>query len=326
MSGRQRSTTILLRSSDAEVLDSTTYVFKLVTPLVARPDEILSVSVEQANIPNTFYNITSRNNAIEITETVSGTQTARVVSIDPGNYDALTLKTAFLEAINTPGNVQYTMSFSRINGKFTLSTTHAGVTAVSVQATVASLRRALGFSLGTHAFSTVAGVLTLVSDQCVDLSSNNHSILIKSSFSSASFISSKSMRPEGIIAAIPINAGSFDMITYVNELQKTVLLSDQQVDVFSLTILNQDDISLDFNGVPFEITLKLAFQRVPEYEDKALDLQRRLLSVNNKVLARQIERAKKEEQAMSREISGKRKSVLKRAKAIAESEKANNKG
>jgi len=304
---RTRATTVLLRSSDGiESGDGTLLSFALKTPLVAKPDERITVQCMTAQIPNSFYNTTSLNNSFTVTETVSGTAVVRTITIPEGNYDVFTFRTTLLTALNA-STVQYAVVFNTTTGKFTFSTSTAHVSAVTWN-TTGKMRRALGFTENAaHVFS--GSPLTLVSDQVVDLSGNNHSILVKAGFDSSSFITSQSMRPEGVISVIPINAGNYDVIQYVNETEFTCLLKDSRIDLINLSLQNQDGVNLVFNGPRWELTLTFRFEKVLEYEQTDINLQRRIVNLTNRYLQIQLKREEERRRTINEEMMMKREKL-----------------
>ena len=312
---RQRATTVLLRSSDATYDASTKeYTYQFETPLVCNPDEQLTVELYSAAIPNSFYNIEAGRNSFDVTETLSGTTTTRTVNVTPGNYTVTTLRLELLSKLNS-GTPQYTIDFNYTTGHFEFATATTGLTAVTFDVTGA-LRRSLGFTAAQHAFAGTP--LTLTSDQVVDLSSNNHNILVSASFISNSFITSKDMRPNGIIAVIPISAQNFNLILYTQQEEFAVLLSNNRISQFSLRLQNQDGRDLEFNGVEWEVTLRFRFEKVPEFEDATLNLQRRYVRLQNRLLQQQKAALEQTAAATRREIAGAKKRVAKRRQQLAE--------
>jgi len=307
---RTRATSVLLRSSDAMVdSDTGEHVFALATPLLAQANERITVQVMDVSFPNTFYNVTLSNNGFSLTETVSGSTSTRALTVPAGNYDALSLKSAVLEAVNAGNGVQYSLTFSLVTGKYTFTTSHAGVTAVTLSTPAGSLRRCLGFSAGDHVFS--GAPLSLVSTQVVDLLSSNHGLLIQSTFVTRTLITSKTMRPEGQLCYIPINAGNFEVIQYRDERSNTVLLDDAFVQRFSVTVTNQDGKTIDFNGGEWEVVLRFAFERDPLHDDQVLSNQRRLVSLSREMVAlrkKQLERQRRVDAA----LESKRQDMLKK--------------
>lgn len=309
---RTRAATILLRSSDG-TFDSVrgSYSYQLPTPLVANPDELITCEVHSAAIPNSFYNTEQGRNIFNVTETISGTTATRTITVAPGNYDVRTLRTALLAGLNG-GTPVYTSAFSKVTGKFTFSVT--GATAVSFDMTSPGIRRSMGFTKAIHNFA--GSPLSLTSDQVVDMSSNNHNILIEASFLSNSFISSRTMRPTGILATVPISVPNFQIIFYSNETEYAVLLRNSIIDQFSISLSNQDGNQLNFNGVEFEISLRFRFEKVNEFETTSLSLSRRMIQLKGNQLKNQLELIRLQQEMANREVQSRSRRVKKRAREL----------
>ena len=310
---RTRATTILLRSSDATYDASTGgFTYSLVAPLVANPDELITVELVNAAIPNSFYNVEVGRSSFDVTETVGGTAASRTITVAEGNYDVNTLRSELLTHLNT-GTPVYTVVFNRVVGKYTFSVT--GTTAVTFDMT-GPMRRSLGFSQATHSF--VGSPLTLVSSNVCDLSSNNHSVLVQASFLSSSFITSKEMRTSGIIAVVPISAQNFNFILYQPNEEFFTLLRNNVIDTFTLNLTNQDGRQLDFNGVEWGLSLRFRFEKDPEFEQQSLSLTRRLIKLQGQHLRNTMERLKLDRAHVSNEVDKRRVKVRTSAAALRE--------
>jgi len=310
---RTRATTILLRSSDGTYDASTGgYTYSLVAPLVANPDELITVELVNAAIPNSFYNVEVGRSSFDVTETVGGTAASRTITVAQGNFDVNTLRSELLTRLNT-GTPVYTVVFNRVSGRYTFTVT--GAVAVTFDMT-GPMRRSLGFSQTAHSFA--GSPLTLQSDHVCDLSSNNHSLLVQASFLSSSFITSKDMRSTGIIAVIPINAQNFNFILFQPQEEFTVLVRNNLIDTFMLNVTNQDGRQIDFNGVEWEISLRFRFEKDPEFEQQSLSLTRRLIKLQGQHLRNTMERLKLDRARASSEVDKRRKKVQKRAAVLRE--------
>lgn len=81
-----------LNTRDAYLVnDQQIHSFRLQDPVVAGEDEQIMAHIHHASIPNSFYNIDSRNNSFTLSETVSSVTSTRTVQITPGNYSTKTL-------------------------------------------------------------------------------------------------------------------------------------------------------------------------------------------------------------------------------------------
>ena len=132
---------------------STNFTVQLANPI----NEVYALyGLKAATIPKTYYNIDSPRNQFTITDS-SGTNT---VVLTPGNYSMANLLIELAAQLNALAVDTYTVTYSEISGKITITSSFAGF---SVNPTLATLRGLvldqLGFNLGIE-YVSVGGVLT----------------------------------------------------------------------------------------------------------------------------------------------------------------------
>ena len=241
-------TLLVLRSQDA-VPDSTgVYTYDLVAPILAKRGHYLALSVDSAAIPHSFYNVSSSNNTIQIEESGSN---VRSIQIPIGNYTANTLKVTLMTGLNTGGTLTYTVSFDEITGKFTLASASSNFKIVGANTTMRAL---LGFGTADYTSSNSSLNSVNVADLVV-----HHHIGVESNLASFSILDSKQkMQSTSLLALIPINAPLYDMIYHsAGDSHMRNVLTAQMVTTITIKMIGAKNIALDFNNVPWEITLRL---------------------------------------------------------------------
>ena len=262
-----KSILLNLRSSDAIAVDSEgRHTFQLTTPILAPENHMIHASLQSAEIPNSFYNVNSSNNKLQLSETVSGTTTNRSLTLPEANYNAITGNPSLLNAVQTVLNstgaaLTYVVKFSDATGKFTISTATSNAT-VSFDFSVAnSAAQALGFTKEVHTLTTSTD---LVSNQVTDLSGGNHALLIRSDLGGTNvFDTGENGARTTTLFSVPINSPNFGIITYrPNGDEFKVMIPRQRVSSFYLRITNQDKDFLNFNGASFSLAIRFDFVQI----------------------------------------------------------------
>lgn len=262
-----KSILLNLRSSDAIAVDSEgRHIFQLTTPILAPENHMIHASLQSAEIPNSFYNVNSSNNKIQVSETVSGTTTNRSLTLPEANYNAITGTPSLLNAVQTLLNstgatLTYVVKFSDATGKFTISTATSNASVI-FDFSVVNSAALLGFTKEVHTLTTSTDV---VSNQVCDLSGGNHALLIRSDLGGTNvFDTGENGARTTTLFSIPINAPNFGIITYRpnggDEFK--VMIPRQRMSSFYLRITNQDKDFLNFNGASFSMAIRFDFVQI----------------------------------------------------------------
>lgn len=207
-------------------------------------------TVLQANIPKSFYMVQENYNTFELTEE-AGNDTV-TITIPPGNYNRLTLKTtvANLMTANSPNSHTYTISIPPSSGgddgKYTYRCTgytlESGIT-VSSDSNIFEL---LGFANGSSN-SFVDGVLE--SSNVVKLSKED-SIVIHSDIVDE-------IEDDILQEIYTVDSSTFDNIVFQNQTPEHYekRMRKNTSTVYRFYIMNEDNQPIDLNGLNWSLTL-----------------------------------------------------------------------
>ena len=221
---------------------------------------VVAMKVISAEIPFSYYIVTSKNNTFTLTENVDGAQT---ISITPGNYTSSQMITELDTKLSATSNETYTTTYSSSTNKFTITMTtnvNASFTLTFGSAggtTNTDLHWFLGFNSGVN--SSTAAVL--VSPNSINLSGPNYLYINSQKWGQLT----NNLLPQGAenlgggnrgpqIAKVPINVGPNEIIFYDDpapEYWFNVGFIDalQRID-FYLTLGNFKEV-IDLNGLSF---------------------------------------------------------------------------
>lgn len=212
--------------------------------------EEITIQVQNAQIPISFYNINVYNNILNITYNA----TPYTLTLTRGNYNSTTLINEILAQLALVAITDITIVTSSITGIITF--TRAGALNFTIEST-GTLNKALGFVVGTT-YTSVGGILVapfplnllgilklkIASDE---LNVNNYDSSVNGSLN--------------ILATIPIEAGAFGLILYDNISNTQSVLNNPILDGFDLKIYGDDNNLVNFNNVGWTISLLLSITR-----------------------------------------------------------------
>jgi hypothetical protein len=109
------------------------------------------VSVQTCEFPSSMYNVSSTTNAMQIVNT---TDVATYnVTVAPGFYDATTLGTALVTALQAAAALGWSCAFSALTGHFTIANTSAK--SFNVVMPASTIGAAMGFSITSATATSV---------------------------------------------------------------------------------------------------------------------------------------------------------------------------
>lgn len=243
----------IILSSDHAILNNGTFLsdvnFTFLGLLQDDADvEEITVQVQNAQIPNSFYNINIYNNILNIT--YNGTP--YTLTLTRGNYNSTTLINEIIAKLATVSITDITITTSSITGIVTFTS----VSTLVIQPT-GTLNKTLGFELGAT-YTSVGGILTApfplnllgllkLKIASYELQTGNYDSSVDGTLN--------------ILATIPIEAGSFGLILYDNISNTQSMLRNNYIDGFDLKIYGDDNNLVNFNNVAWNITLLLSITR-----------------------------------------------------------------
>jgi len=249
---------IILNSSYATQLNGTkksNVIFNFTGILRDEEDIVASnICIMNAQIPVSFYTINANNNII-------GTNIGNV-TIPIGNYNFNSLAPVVVSAFLTQISVGITLTISKFTGLITF--TYVGPGIANTYYNFNNSYKIFGFLpnvnypyVGSYVVSPFP--LNLLGVKKINIRSPELQI---SSFSSISNNLSITL------ATLPVDVPAFSMISYINQtdLNKTNLRI-KLIDQISISLTDEDNTLLDFNGLDWNITLVL--ENVRLIADKA---------------------------------------------------------
>ena len=210
-------------------------------PVIEIPDgHHIYLSLQNANIPYSFYSITSFDNTF-IFGLVAGPATTYYV--EPGNYTI----TQLIGVIQAAMGASYTITYSSITSKLLI--THSTSNFIIYASTI---NHALGFSKTTDTESTAN---LLYSRDCVNVN-QIRALNIEINFPTYNVNIAQAYN-QNILATIPVYVAPFSIITYTNNNNFRTNLYVNKLDQIQIRILDNENRLVDMNGVQYQMTLQL---------------------------------------------------------------------
>lgn len=266
-------------------------VFNFTGILTDDPDiKEVQVSVQNAQIPMSFYNVNVYNNILRITYN----STNYTITLTRGNYNSNTLITEITSQLAGQLITDITITISSVTG--ILKFVRAGSLNFTILST-GTINKTLGFVTGTN-YTTTAGVLS--APYPLNLLGILKLKITSLEISTYNFDSSV-LGNLNVLATIPIEAGTFGLIQYDNFANIQSIIKNPTLDSFDLQIYGDDGNLVNFNGIGWNITLMFAITRerkqksTTQFKDivqpimNMIDLQTQILQNENSQLASDIQ-------------------------------------
>lgn len=203
------------------------------------------ITVSNAQIPVSFYTITSINNTI----TYIDLGVTNFFSIPIGNYNSTSLISALLTGF---GSIITSITINKLNGKLTfLFNTNTVLQGIS------SIKDVLGFKSNVDCYANVSTTLpyplNLLGAKKISIKSDNLAI---TAYSSVNFSTSNTL------TTIPVDQPPFNMISYFNQSDlNTNILQARTLNTIDISIVDENNNYIDFNNCDWSMTLTLSVHR-----------------------------------------------------------------
>ena len=204
------------------------------------------ITVSNAQIPVSFYTITSTNNTIDYTQPQIGLDLTFTIPV--GNYNS----TSLISALRNGFQNLLALSINKLNGKlsFFFDTN-------TVIESTSSMKDILGiendFTCGANITSVLPFPLNLLGVKKISIKSNSLAI---TSYSSVNFSTSNTL------TTIPVDQPAFNMISYVNQSDlNTNILQARTLNTIDITLVDENGNFLDFNNCDWSMTITLSIHR-----------------------------------------------------------------
>jgi len=210
-------------------------------PVIEIPDgHHIYLSLQNANIPYSFYSITGFDNTF-VFGLVAGPATTYYV--EPGNYTI----TQLIGVIQAAMGASYTITYSSITSKILI--THASSNFIIY---AASFNHIIGFSKTTN---TTSAANLLYGRDCVNLN-QIRAINVEINFPTYN-VNIAQPYNQNILAIIPVYVAPFSIITYTNTNNFRTNLYVNKLDQIQIRLLDNENRLIDMNGIQYQMTLQL---------------------------------------------------------------------
>lgn len=210
-------------------------------PVIEIPDgHHIYLSLQNANIPYSFYSITGFDNTFSWGLVGDPSST---YYIQPGNYNI----TQLIGVIQAAMGASYTVTYSSITSKILI--THATTNFIIYAATI---NHVLGFSKTTN---TTSAANLLYGRDCINLN-QIRALNIEINFPTYN-VNIAQANNQNILATIPVYVAPFSIISYQNPNNFRTNLYVNKLDQIQIRILDNESRLVDMNGVNYQMTLQL---------------------------------------------------------------------
>jgi hypothetical protein len=194
------------------------------------------ISVVHAEIPVSYYIVNDTNNLLSMS---TGNY-----NLTNGNYNATTFKTMLLFLLGA----NWTLNLNSTTGIFTLAyTTNFTINATS------TCYKLMGFKKNTS-YVSVSNSLTFIYP-CNFLGVQR--LKIKSNVLKTHNIDSYLGGHSNLLTTIPVNSASYGLIVFSNLVGFKTILPNTSIDFIDITITDELDNIINFNGIDIYITLQI---------------------------------------------------------------------
>ena len=200
------------------------------------------VSVVHAEIPVSFYTINSTNNIIVIKIGV-GVNTS--YTLTNGNYNATSFKTMLLSILP----IGFTLLLNISTGIYTI-----GYTTLFYIMSSSTCYKLMGFVKNTTYTSNISN--NIIMPFCVSFMGINR-LKIKSNIIQTNNLDSYSRGKSNMLCSIPVSSAPGGLIIYNNISQFKSIFPNNNLDYIDISISDELDQEIDFNGVDIYITLQI---------------------------------------------------------------------
>jgi len=211
-------------------------------------DDILEIQVSIANaqIPYSFYNINVYNNVLAI----DYNGTPYTLTLTRGNYNATNLITELTTQFLNNG-ITVTITISSITGTLSVSVSSGTLQILSSGSTI---YKVLGLVTGTNYTAPFTALYPLNLLGTLRLRICSYELVTYN-------LDSSNMTSLNCLASIPIEASTFGIILYDNITNIKTRLNNPQLDGFDILILDDDSNPVNFNNVPWCISVLITLTK-----------------------------------------------------------------
>ncbi len=242
---------------NGELLSSCIFNF---TGMLKNEEDILytQISIMNAQIPVSYYIINEYNNVLKYR---IGGSSILTVNFEYGNYNANSFIAEFKDKMASSFN----LTLNKITGKYTITNT-TNFTLVSDGSTAF---RVLGFNPSQDYTSTFSALTAPYPCNFAGITR----IKIISNELSTYAMDSVSGNFSNNLQTISVNSGSYGILLYENTHNFKAILRNKVLDSFDIALLDDNENLIDFNNIPWHMTLQLDITRKVPESNRILNIQ-----------------------------------------------------
>lgn len=238
---------INLNSKDA-ILNNSTFlsnVFFNYTGILKDEEDIVEkyISIQNAQIPFSFYNINVYNNILKIQ--IIATQ--YTLTLTKGNYNATSLITEITTQLANNSITDITITISPITGILTFTKSTSSFSIISSGSTIYNV---LGFVPGSNYNSVTQKI---VAPYPLNLLGTLRLRICSFELATTNL--------DYTLITLPIEVGNFGLIQYTNISNIKSKLTNSSVDGFDILIIDDNNNPINFNNINWTMTLLLTIIR-----------------------------------------------------------------
>jgi len=237
--------------NNAELNSDVLFTFRNIYSRQNEEDKVF-ISVLNAQIPYSFYNINIYNNVLNMT--VDGV--SKILNLTKANYNSSTLISEITAQLALQSVTDIAITYSGTTGKLTFTKT-SGTFSINGASTISKV---LGFIEGTT-YNSVAQVITAVNPLnllgILKIKIQSHAL------NTISFDSAGGNTNKNILAVLPIEVGNFGLIQYDNLSNLEIPLNVKMINAIDIQLYGDDGNLINFNGIDWSISLVLNVISLP---------------------------------------------------------------
>ncbi len=261
------SKVIHINSLDASTILSTglTSYFRIFFEegISCRDNERMLISLHQATIPYSFYNIRNNINNI-IPYKIDGADTIHTITIPIGSYTSTSLKNQLTTLLNAILSGGVNITYDRTTQKFKYSCI-----------TPTDALRALTFDFNESPYSAhielgfkpqetfVITATPTSSTNVIDVNGSIHGLFIRTNLTTDGSIDSKSKGLNTILGRLPIQSNSGSVLFFnPNNSTHKILIHNKTLNHFTIRLTDERNREVDLNGLHFTLAIQVDFVNI----------------------------------------------------------------
>ena len=234
----------------------------------------LLVSIDDAQIPISFYSINETNNRININmgvgENENYTEINQDFTIPVGNYDAISLSVKLMQLVNNlwqqttnfHQNVSFLITYDGVTNKFTFKVMNSP-TVYYLTITCYDYSYVIwGFNENSNTMGGYDAII--VSDNTIDLAGSRFIFVQCPTFGTVN-VNSKTGSTNQILAKIPITKEYLEIQQYQTSGYTNKIHNNKAITVIEIKLLDENLNDIDFNGADWSLSMTISILgRPPE--------------------------------------------------------------